>query len=115
MWENLSLSELEGEKFNLEPDSTSTQESILAARFLTRRPINLEAVARTFRPLWRTDKGFRRKDMGDNVITIYFLDEADLERVLANGPWSYDKYFIIFQRTEEEITISALTFDTLDL
>jgi hypothetical protein len=72
-------------------------------------------VARTFRPLWRTEKGFRLKDMGDNVVTIYFADEADLERVIANGPWSYDKYFIIFQRTEEEIPITALTFDTIDL
>jgi hypothetical protein len=115
MWENLSLSELEGKKFNLEPDTTSKQESILVARFLTCQPINLEAVARTFRPLWRTNKGFRLKDMDDNVVTIYFQDEADLERVIANGPWSYDKYFIIFQRTKEETQISALTFDTIDL
>ncbi len=115
LWENLSLSELEGEKFDLEPDESSEQESILAARFLTRRPINLEAVARTFRPLWRTEKGFRLKDMGDNVVTIYFSDEADLERVIANGPWSYDKFFIIFQRTEEEVPIMALSFDTIDL
>ena len=78
LWANLTLSELEGQKFNLEPDSATPEECILAARFLTRRPINLEAVARTFRPLWRTEMGFRLKDMGDNIVTIYFQDEVDL-------------------------------------
>jgi hypothetical protein len=99
----------------LEPDLASTEESILAAHFLTCRPINLEAVAHMFRPLWMTEMGFRLKDLGDNIVTIYFQDEIDLERVISSEPWSYGKSFIILQRTEDSFPVSSLSFNSIDL
>ena len=39
----------------------------LAVKFITRRVVNVEAVARTFKPLWKADKGISMKDMGENT------------------------------------------------
>lgn len=115
LWENLSLFDLEGKKFDLDPAVEFETESILAARFLTRRLVNLEAVACTFRHLWRAEKGFRLKDMGENIVTIYFTEMADLERVISTSPWTYDKSFIVFQRTEDGIPVTSLDFNFVDL
>ena len=52
-WKKLSLLEAEGKKHDLSKEKR-TAEYVLAAKFFTRRSINVEAVARTFRPLWRT-------------------------------------------------------------
>ena len=73
-------------------NSKVDDEYILATHFCTRNVVNSEVVARTFRPLWRATKGFMAKDKGDNRMLFYFRDLTDLERVLANEPWSYDKH-----------------------
>ena len=57
-WNCLSLSEREGEDLCIKKDRQS-KEYIIAAFFLTRRALNMEAVARTFKPLWRAENGFK--------------------------------------------------------
>nr|POE99167.1 g-type lectin s-receptor-like serine/threonine-protein kinase [Quercus suber] len=49
----LLLSEAEGTRCYLSKDKKPL-EHVLAAKFFTRRSVNIEAVARTFRPIWRT-------------------------------------------------------------
>ena len=109
LWEKFSLSEHECQKVDLA--STTTQpKSFLAAKFLTRRALNVESVARTFKPLWRTDHGFSICDMNDNKLVFVFEDEVDRERVMLGEPWAYDKYLVVFQRIEEEEAIEEVTF-----
>lgn len=63
--------------------STADQpKSCLAAKFLTRRALNAESVACTFKPMWRTDHGFTVRDMNDNILVFVFEVEADRERVM---------------------------------
>ena len=49
-WNKLSLSQKEGKHVALSKNKL-VQEFVLAAEFLTRRNINIDAVAKTFRPL----------------------------------------------------------------
>ena len=42
--------------------------------------------------------------MRDNKVVFIFTDEVDLELVLANGSWSYDKYWLVLQRVEEDVS-----------
>ena len=56
-WDKLSLSESKGSKFDLK-DEAGAEEHVLAAKFLTRRALNMEAIAKTFTLLWKTRKGF---------------------------------------------------------
>uniref|UniRef100_A0A2N9GDB5 Reverse transcriptase domain-containing protein n=1 Tax=Fagus sylvatica TaxID=28930 RepID=A0A2N9GDB5_FAGSY len=109
LWEKFSLSEHESQKVDLV--STITQpKSFLAAKFLTRRVLNVESVARTLKALWRTDHGFTIRDMNDNKLVFVFDDDADRERVMLGEPWAYDKYLIILQRIEEDEAIEEVIF-----
>ena len=51
-WQKLSLTDIEGDKFDLSKEK-KRPEFVLARKFFTRRAINIEALAKTFRPLWR--------------------------------------------------------------
>jgi hypothetical protein len=83
----------------------------LVAKFFTRRAINVEVVTRTFKPLWRTERGFSARDLGDNLMLLEFEEAADLERVLLYEPWSFDKYLVAFHRLKDEIDPRTLVFN----
>lgn len=65
-WKKLSLSDMKGKNVDLSKEKKRL-EFVLAAKFLTRRSINIEVVARTFRPIWRTRRNFEVNAAGDNV------------------------------------------------
>lgn len=69
----------------------------LAAKFFTKRVVNTEAVARTFKPLWQPSGELKIRDIGGNLLLFEFEDSMDLERVLEFEPWSYDKSLVVFQ------------------
>ena len=50
-WKKLTLSELEENWVALRSDRKK-KEFVLAGKFFTRRSLNVEAVTKTFRPLW---------------------------------------------------------------
>ena len=83
---------------------------LLAAKFLTKRVVNIESVARTFKPLWRMQKDFNINDMGDNILFLDFEDECDLQRVVEHESWTYDKHLVIFERVKRSASISDLHF-----
>ncbi|KAL0001327.1 hypothetical protein SO802_015108 [Lithocarpus litseifolius] len=110
MWEKLSLSEGEGEIYR---SSTMDQYGgkVLAARFFMHRTLNMEAIARTFKPLWRTKRSFEVKDMGNHIILFVFSYESDADRVLMGEPWSYDKYLVSLQKMDKNVPVNDLVFN----
>ncbi len=109
LWEKFSLSDREGHTVDLlsTPDQPK---SFLAAKFLTRRALIVESMARTFKPLWRTDHGFTVRDLNDNRLVFVFEDEANRERVMMGEPWAYDKNLVILKRIEEDEAIEEVEF-----
>ena len=108
-WNNFSLSRSEARGVPLTSRRTN-QGGTIAAKFLTRRRINIEAVARTFRPLWHADKGFTIRDMGENKAIFTFKDIIDVEQVIQNGPWAYDRSLVVCKRVEANIPINEVQF-----
>uniref|UniRef100_A0A2N9FNY2 DUF4283 domain-containing protein n=1 Tax=Fagus sylvatica TaxID=28930 RepID=A0A2N9FNY2_FAGSY len=107
MWKKFSLSDKECLNVDL-ADTSQQPEHILAAKFLTSRVLNMDAVARTFKPLWKTKQSFMVQDLGGNKVAFVFKDAMDLERVLVNEHWTYDKFLVVFQRVRrtEEAAVS---------
>ena len=68
------------------------------AKFFTRQSLNIEAVARTFHPIWRTRSKFKVSDAGNNVLLIAFDLEVDAEKVLQCEPWAFDRHLVALQR-----------------
>lgn len=46
----------------------------------------MEAIARTFKLVWRTRKGFEVRDMGNHLVLFSFSDESDVARVMQGEP-----------------------------
>ena len=58
----------------------------------------MEAVASTFRQLWRTTNGFRVRNQGNNIVLFVFDNLADVDKILKSQPWSFDRHLIVMQR-----------------
>ena len=77
-WKKLSLTTTEDVKLNLKKSKHFTnQEYVLVAKFMIRRALNIEAVGRTFEPLWRARKDFRIREAGDHILLFVFELETD--------------------------------------
>lgn len=70
-WKSFLLTEVEESKVDLMRDKKKMG-AVLAAKFFTSRNVNVEAVAKTFRPIWRTRGNFEVCDGKDNVLLIAF-------------------------------------------
>ena len=115
-WNRLSLTEDEGERVNLESDSDEVvKEYILAARFLTHRVLNVEAIGRTFKPLWKAQHGFHIRVVGSHTILFVFEVESDAERVLAMEPWTFDKHLVLLQKYDGSCPVRQLQFSKIKL
>ena len=109
----LSLSNKEGPTFNLEKEM-ATPKFIIAAKFFTRRALNMEAIALTFQPLWRSKNGFKVKNKGNHIVLFIFDNKLEVDTILANEPWSFDKHLMVLQRYDEDMLVEELQFNRTD-
>jgi len=85
-------------------------EFLLAAKFYTRKVLNMEAIAKTFTLLWKTRKGFEIRDMGDHMVLFVFPKASDIDRVLLGEPWMFDKHLVALKRMDMNEDIRELDF-----
>ena len=78
-WQKLSLNDREDENLEL-PKQNSLNNFILAAKFLTERDLSVEAVIRTFSPLWWSVKGFEVRRAGDHVLLFMFNNKEEAKK-----------------------------------
>ncbi|XP_023892297.1 uncharacterized protein LOC112004301 [Quercus suber] len=109
-WKRLSLSEKEGPGCCLTNEESIKQFSI-AARFTTKRAINVDSIARTFTPLWRATKGFKIQKIGDHEILFSFDTKEEVDRILSSAPWSFDKHLVAMQRYDHDSPLEDLKFE----
>ena len=95
-WDVSSLSEREGNDLKLQRKKP-TEEFSIVAKFLTKRTLNIDAVARTFKPIWRSRNGFNSKNLGEHKLLFSFDNKPDVDRILQQEPWSFDKHLVVLQ------------------
>ena len=84
---------------------------VLATKFLTKRALNVEAIAKTFTPVWRMKNGFRVTKESDHVVLFTFDNQTNLEQVLNTEPWSFDKHLMVLHRYDKEVDVSEIDFN----
>ena len=109
-WNCLSLSEREGDDICIKRDRCSTEHRI-AAFFLTRRALNMDAVVRTFKPLWHVDNRFTVSNEGAYKVLFGFHSSEDVDRILFGEPWSFDKSLVVLQRYNWITPLENLAFE----
>ena len=68
-WSGLTISQKERPKVRLQ-DEMAASVFIIAAKFLTKRALNPNAVIATFTPIWRSKRGFKIKNLGTHIMLI---------------------------------------------
>lgn len=71
----------------------------------------MEAVGRTFKPLWKLTGVLRIQDRSNNILVFYFEDGLDLERVLDLELWMYDKHMVVFEHAAQIEIVPLLEFN----
>ena len=106
-WSSLSLSEKEGSGLRLQKEQ-AIEEFAIAARFLTKRPLNIEAIANTFTPLWRSKSGFKIKNLGNHLMLFSFDNRGDIDRIIKTEPWSFDKHLMVLTQYDKDTTLNPI-------
>lgn len=86
------------------------REFVLTGKFFTHTTLNVEAVAKTFRPLWRTKSGFNVSVDRENILLFAFELEVDAERFFQGEPWAFNKHLFIFERYDGYSPLHTLGF-----
>ena len=71
----------------------------------------MEAIARTFKLMRRTRKGFEVRDMGNHRVLFVYSDKSDVDQVIRREPWSFDKHLVALKKVEKYADIKNLLFD----
>lgn len=108
--QNLSLSKREQTDYIL-PLDQRIGEFILAAKDFTTRFLNMDVVAWTLKQIWRSTNGFRIRHQGDLRILFVFDNLSNVDKILHNQPWSFDKHLVVLQRYVHDIPVRSLTFN----
>ena len=72
--------------------------------------LNVDAMARMFKPLWKLIGELKIQDVGDSILLFEFEDILDLERMLEFEPWLYDKHWVVFQKAIDDESVPLLDY-----
>ena len=92
-WARLSLNTRETQTIPLAP-KVENNNRVLVVKLFAKHRVNIEALSRTLKTMWRSIQNFEVRDLTSNTVLIFFSDEADAKKILSQGPWSFDKYLI---------------------
>lgn len=84
--------EVEGEE---EEHGRANTSLTLVGRFLTDRPIRSHIMKERMAGVWRPGRGVNIRDAGPSIFLFQFFHQLDLQKVLKQGPWSFDKNLLI--------------------
>ena len=108
-WSCLTLSKNEGSDLRVMEEQAEIEHG-LAIKFLTKCALNIDAIAKTFTPIWRTKNGFKVQREGDYIVLFTFDDKNEMEKIVAIEPWSFDKHLMVLQKYEKEEDLTELEF-----
>ncbi|KAK9996581.1 hypothetical protein SO802_021267 [Lithocarpus litseifolius] len=108
LWKKFKFTKEEDISLDLDSSSTKAARDVgrycVIMKILTQRSINLDALRKNLRMLWKHNKGVQISELEEDVFLVEFGDEKDKKKVLDMCPWSYEKQLVIIQEFEGELT-----------
>lgn len=104
---NLSIND-EGEEGLILEDFTADTPKVeythcLVGRFLSNRKVNFVAMHDTLSSIWRPVKGvFIDATSFPNMFLFKFFHELDVQRVLNDGPWTFNQQVLLLKKLETD-------------
>ncbi|XP_030940122.1 uncharacterized protein LOC115965057 [Quercus lobata] len=106
LWKKLSFTEEEDEDIVLGENSTKTAKELgkncLVMKVLTQRSINIEALRKTMRMLWKTNKTVQISEI-EELFLVEFSDPKDKKKIMEMCPWSFEKNLVLLQEFSGEL------------
>lgn len=117
-WKGVKLSEEEEigvTAEDLEPEEEDQFQRSLAGKLWTSSAYNIRAFKQSIVEFWKLKNPVEIQDLGKNLYLFRFAAKRDLEYVLKNGPWSFDRNILVLKRTTgieqpSEMKMSTMTF-----
>ena len=50
------------------------------------------------------------KNMGNHIVLFMFDNKQEVDSILSNEPWSFDKHLLVLQRYDKDTQIEDLKF-----
>lgn len=72
-------------------------------------------IVRTFSPLWHSINGFKVRKVGDHTILFVLYNNEEVEKILANEPWRFDRHLVVLQRLEIASRVRELAFNRVSI
>ncbi|XP_058727051.1 uncharacterized protein LOC131598472 [Vicia villosa] len=104
-WKEFELSKEEEEGITAEVEEACEDEVFhrtLAARLWTDSPFNSRAFTSTMLGAWKLKNPVEVQELSKNLFLFRFATKRDLEEVLKNGPWSFDRNIMVLARVSGE-------------
>lgn len=109
-----SLSLLEDEEEGLEFGHDKIQifeeelKHTLVGKLLTDKPFKFHIMKDIMAAVWRPGKGMF-VEVTQNLFLFQFRHEIDMERVLDDGPWAFEKSLLVLRKLDSEESPFAVT------
>ncbi|XP_058746134.1 uncharacterized protein LOC131619008 [Vicia villosa] len=110
-WKNIPLSKEEEEGVVAAEDEINGDEIFqrtLAGKLWTDNSFNSRAFTSTMISAWKLMNPVETQELNKNLFLFRFSTKRDLETVLRNGPWSFDRNLLVLVRISGEEQPSAL-------
>ena len=107
LWKKLTLTEKEEKDIILGSNSTKVakeaRKNCIVVKVLTQRSVNVEALKKNRRMLWKPNKGLQVSEIEDNLYLAEFGDSRDKKKVMEMRAWSYEKQLVLMREFEGEL------------
>ncbi|KAL2903855.1 hypothetical protein RDABS01_002565 [Bienertia sinuspersici] len=115
-WKALTLTEAEDDALVCEEEEVDEVSDQLVAlslvgKLLTNAPFNPEALKNTMRSLWKPTKSLVVREIEDNIFVFQFFLRADREKVLEQGPWSFDGKLLLLKEVKKGEQPAEMAFN----
>ncbi|KAL9423295.1 hypothetical protein AB3S75_035396 [Citrus x aurantiifolia] len=96
---SIRLSEEEEGKVTFKRGMKTKGEKILndclVGKILLSREVKIERLRSAMQQVWKTSREIKIENLGDNVFMFKFGANEDKRRILAGGPWHFDRALIV--------------------